>query len=49
MPDQSDEGNVGTVFEGFVEVAAGLRVKDEVRIVSGVVGRGVCAFVGAWR
>ena len=49
LPDQSDEGNVGTVFEGFVEVATGLRVKDEVRFVSGVVGRGVCAFVGAWR
>ena len=46
MPDQSDEGNVGTVFEGFVEVAAGLTVKDEVRFVSDVVRRYVCV-VGA--
>lgn len=29
IPDQSDEGNVGTVFEGFVEVEGGLKVKEE--------------------
>ena len=29
IPDQSEEGNVGTVFEGFIEVEGGLKVKEE--------------------